>query len=73
MVNGKRIKIIKRAERRAAQEAALAEKRSTAARHSGDTSKRDAVTVVTEWISELRQKKVAETAQGFGGLFRKVA
>ena len=72
MVTGKQIKIIKRAARHGPQ-AVLAEKGSVIARDSGKMAQRDAVTVITGWVRELRQKKVAEAARGFESLFRTAA
>jgi hypothetical protein len=68
MATGKQIKIIKRAERHDPQ-AALAEKGRANAHNSGRMAKRDAVTVVTGWVRELRRKKVAEATRGFESLF----
>lgn len=71
MVKGK-IKVIKR-EERLDTPPALPEKRSGSVGNPPDDGKRDAVTVVAGWVRELRQKKIAETALGFEGLFRKAA
>jgi hypothetical protein len=72
MINGKQIKVIKRAERHEPQ-AALSEKSEAVVQNSGEMAKRDAVTVVTEWVRELRHKKVEEAAHGFKSLFREAA
>jgi hypothetical protein len=72
MVTRKQIKIIKRAERHTSQ-AALADKSRAIARNSGVMARRDAVTVVTEWVRELRRKKVAEATRGFESLFHEAA
>ena len=72
MVTGKQIKIIKRAERHGPQ-AVLAEKGRAVAHDSGGMAQRDAITVVTGWVRELRQKKVAEATRGFESLFRTAA
>lgn len=72
MINGKQIKIVKRATRHETQ-TALSEKTKSSARNSGAAAKREAVTIVTGWVRELRQKKVAETTHGFESLFRKAA
>ena len=68
MRNGKKIKVIKRAERTRPQ--ATPSKKSAFVDKRGE-SKRDAVSVVTGWISELRRKRVAEGLQGFESLFGK--
>ena len=67
MQSGKEIKVIKRAERRAAK-ATLSQRGAALAGDKGESG-RDAVTVVTGWIGELRQKKVAEATRGFESLF----
>lgn len=73
MVNGKQIKVIKRAERQETQEAALSEQGRAGVGSSGEMAKRDTVTVVTEWVRDLRRKKVEEAAFGFESLFHKAA
>jgi len=64
----KQIKIIKQAERNDSQ----SDKGPTSVRKETD-EKRNPGTIVAEWISELRRKKVEETAQGFHSLFGKAA
>ena len=64
----KQIKIIKQAERNDSQ----SDKESTSVRKE-IAEKRNAGTIVAEWISELRRKKAEETAQGFQSLFGKAA
>lgn len=68
MLTEKRIKIIKNAERSDSQ-AAGSDKRRTSVRNHLEETKRDAVTIVTGWVSELRRKKVQEAARGFQRLF----
>lgn len=68
----KRIKIIKRTERHERQ-AAPAEKSRARNQNSANGAKRDAVTVVTGWVRELRRKKVAEAGRGFESLFSQSA
>jgi len=72
MPNEKQIKIIKRAERHQRQEAPTKKSRARI-RTSAAEAKRDAVTVVTGWVRELRRKKVAEAARGFESLFSQSA
>ena len=72
MFTGERIKVIKRAERRDSQ-GALPEGSGKAANNSGKLPERGAAAVVTGWVRELRQKKVAEAARGFESLFRTAA
>ena len=48
------------------------DKRPTSVRSHTET-KRDAITVLTEWIGELRRKKAEEAARGFKSLFGKAA
>jgi hypothetical protein len=69
MPTGKQIKIIKRAERNASR-ALGGDKRSIRVRNHME-QKRDAVAVVTEWVSDLRRKKAQEVACGFESLFGK--
>ena len=64
----KKIKIIKHAERNGSQAVGL-DKRPTSARNHPEDTKRDAVTIVTEWVRELRRKKAQEAVQGFQSLF----
>ena len=72
MATEKQIKIIKRADRNDPPAPAL-DKRRTSVRHDLKEKTRDAVTIVTEWVSELRRKKAEEAAHGFQGLFGKAA
>lgn len=71
MQSGREIKVIKCVERRAAK-APLSQKGAAEACDLGESG-RDAVTVVTGWIRELRRKKVAEATRGFESLFSKRA
>ena len=64
----KQIKIIKHAERNDSQAVGLDKRRTSDRKHPEET-KRDAVTIVTEWVSELRRKKAREAMQGFQSLF----
>lgn len=73
MVNEKQIKIIKRAEQHHDTQTALSERSKSSVQRSDEMAKRDAVTVVTEWIREWRQKKAAEATRGFESLFDKAA
>ena len=68
MLSGKRIKIIKHAERRDSQ-ALGSGNRTTGVRRDREKKKRDVVSVVTEWVSELRRKKSEEATNGFASLF----
>lgn len=72
MLGGKRIKIIKQAERSDSQPVEP-DNESTRTRRARERIKRDAVSVVTEWVSELRRRKSEESANGFDNLFRKAA
>ncbi|HEY0545471.1 MAG TPA: hypothetical protein VGC91_08860 [Pyrinomonadaceae bacterium] len=72
MATEKRIKVIKRTERQDTQ-AALTEKGRERVQNSNDETKREAVTVVTGWVRELRRKKVAEATHGFESLFHEAA
>jgi hypothetical protein len=47
------------------------DKRLTSVHNHLEETKRDAVTVVTEWVSELRRKKAREAAHGLQSLFGK--
>ena len=67
MVSGKRIKIIKHAERGDSQEVGSDE--TIGVRRYLEKPKRDAVSVVTEWVNELRLKKSEEATNGFDSLF----
>ena len=64
------IKIIKRADRNDPQ-ASPPDQAPPRARNHRDKTKRDAITVVTEWISDLRRKKAEEMTRGFQSLFGK--
>ncbi|MDT4968031.1 MAG: hypothetical protein QOJ64_2768 [Acidobacteriota bacterium] len=66
MMTNKQIKVIKREERNQARPDSVDKRKP-------EETKRDAVTVVSEWVRELRQKKSAEGLQGFEGLFEKAA
>jgi hypothetical protein len=72
MATENRIKIVKRLERHERQ-TSPAQKSSAHIRNSADAAKRDAVTIVTGWVRELRGKKVAEAARGFESLFSQSA
>ena len=61
----KPIKVIKREERNPA--------RSVSVNNKQPETRRDAVTIVSEWVRELRQKKAAEALQGFEGIFENAA
>ena len=69
MQSGKEIKVIKRARRRQAQ-ATLSQQGAALAGDKGESG-RDAVTVVTGWVRELRRRKVEEATHGFESLFGK--
>lgn len=68
MATETRIRIVKRSESREPQ-AASAEQSRASTQDSAEGARRDAVTVVTGWVQELRRKKVAEAARGFDSLF----
>jgi hypothetical protein len=68
MLSGKRIKIIKQAERTDSQ-AVGSENRTTSVRRDPAKTRRDAISIVTEWVSELRRKKSEEATNGFASLF----
>lgn len=68
----KRIRIIKRTERRVSQ-AAQTEMGRAYTQNATDGAKPDAVTVVAGWVRELRLKKVAEAGRGFESLFNQTA
>ena len=72
MATEKQIRIIKRAERHEGHATPTQTKRDRVG-NSKNGAKHDAVTVITGWVSELRQKKVAETARGFESLFSQSA
>ncbi len=71
MVSGKRIKIIKHAERGDSQ--GVGSDKTIGVRRDLEKPKRDAGSVVTEWVSELRRKKSAEVTNGFDSLFGNAA
>ena len=64
----KQIRIIKHAEREDSRAAGLDERPPGNRR---EKPKRDAITVITEWIGELRRKKAEEGTRGFQSLFGK--
>jgi hypothetical protein len=70
--NGKQIKIIKHAERSDSQ-AVGSDTRTTNVRRDREKTKRDTVSVVKEWVSELRRKKSEEVTNGFASLFGNAA
>ena len=72
MLTGKRIKIIKRAERSDSQ-AVGSHNTTTSVRRDREKTKRDAVSVVKEWVSELRRKKSEEATNGLASLFGNAA
>jgi hypothetical protein len=72
MLSGKRIKIIKHAERTGTP-AVGAENRTTSVGRDHETTKREAVSIVTEWVSELRRRKSEEATNGFASLFGNAA
>ncbi len=71
MVSGKRIKIIKHAERDDSQ--GVGSDKTIGVRRDREMPKRDAVSVVTEWVNELRLKKSEEATNGFDSLFGSAA
>ena len=68
MLSGKRIKIIRQAERSDSQ-AIGSDNGPTSVRRDREKSKRDAVSVVKEWVKELRRRKSEEGTNGFDSLF----
>ena len=72
MLSGKRIKIIKLAERSDSQ-AFDSDNGPTSVRRNRGKRKREAVSVVTEWVSELRRRKSEEATNGFDSLFGSAA
>ena len=72
MLNGKHIKIINRTERGDSQAVVLYE-RPTTLRDDREKTKRDAVTIVMGWVSELRRRKSEEATNGFDSLFGSAA
>lgn len=65
------IKIIKRLERNLSH-GDDSDRRQHDVRDSLEKTKRDAVKIVTGWVSELRLRKAEELAHGFDSLFGKV-
>ena len=72
MVNGKQIRIIKHSERNK-RPATLTEKSEARIRNSADGVMRDAVTIFSGWVQELRRQKLAEATRGFESLFSQPA
>jgi hypothetical protein len=68
MLSGKRIKIIKQAERSDSQGVG-SDNKTTSVRRDHEKTKRGAVSVVKEWVSDLRRKKSEEATNGFDSLF----
>jgi hypothetical protein len=64
------IRIIKHAEREDSRAAGW-KKRPLGGRNRREKPTRDAITVITEWIGELRRKKAEEGTRGFQSLFGK--
>ena len=71
MRSGKQIKIIKQQERNNSQSVGP-DSGPTDVRRDRENAKRDPVSVVTEWINELRRRK-SEEGKGFDSLFSKTA
>ena len=72
MQSGKEIKVIKRAEAHE-RHSALSEATVEGVQNSGELPKRDAVTVVNEWVRELRHRKAEEATRRFESLFQEAA
>ena len=72
MVTGKQVRIVKRAAHRDSQ-GPLSDESGKTANNSGKLPERDVVAVVTGWVRELREKKVAEATRGFESLFSNAA
>jgi len=72
MRSGKQVKIIKHAERSDSQ-AADSDNGLTSIRRDREKPKCDAVSVVTEWVSELSRRKSKEATNGFDSLFGNAA
>ena len=68
MLTGRKIKIIKREERSNSPEVGSSEKPGRV-RNRLEERKRDAVAIVTDWVSELHRKKAEEATYGFERLF----
>jgi hypothetical protein len=74
MQSGKQVKIIKHAERSDSQAVGSdSGPGPTSARRDREKRKREAVSVVTEWVSELRRRKSEEATNGFDSLFGNAA
>lgn len=71
MMTDKRIKVIKRTERNPAP--TDVNKDHGVSRKRSEETKRDSVTIVTEWVRELRRRKAEEASEGFEGLFGSAA
>jgi len=72
MHRGRQIKIIKHAERSDSRAVAL-DTRTTSVRRDRENTRRDTVSAVKEWVSELRRKKSEEVTNGFASLFGNAA
>jgi len=70
MLSGKQIKVIKHGKGNDSQAVDLDRTRTSVSNRL--ERKRDAINIVTGWVSELRRKKAQETASGFQSLFSKV-
>jgi hypothetical protein len=70
MPTKKRIKIIKHTQRDDRHAVRLDKRRTSVGNHL-DEANRDAVSIVTGWVSELRRKNAQEAAHGFHSLFGK--
>ena len=68
MTTNKSIKIIKRGQRAAQQEAAASAAQSEQ-KKSANEAARDVVATVSEWVSEFQQKRRTETSQALKTLF----
>jgi hypothetical protein len=64
------IRIIKHAGRNDSRVVGV-DKKPARVRNRREETKRDAISVVTEWISELRRKKARDVTLGFQSLFGK--
>jgi hypothetical protein len=67
MVTRKQIKIVKRAERAEQDQPGATANKPAGAAH------RDGVTVIAEWVRELREKKPENAARGLKSLFPNAA
>jgi hypothetical protein len=72
MNSGKQIKIIKHTERSGSQ-AVDSDNGPTSVRRDRENRRREVVSVVKEWVSELRRRKSAEATNGFDSLFGNAA